>query len=354
MVPIACSGTSTMIAAQCVNGGRIRHWRVLDSQATVKLESSLAVGLRGGWPFHPNPITSTSEAVTMAEAGQVERGAMFDEFVVSGLIDDADVTIETARFVSWDYKGQVTPPVLALQLWLVDADGNKHDDYLSAGDQKFFVPSSDGRKAIPVGSQQKLNINTNAVEFIISLMNADTRGQLAAKIKGGDDIGVIDGVKVHVVRKAQKKRAGIQIQANAPDPNQPGQAPRQKTVLTVEKVIAYPWEAAGAAPATAQAPTAGTVAAPAAAGGMVAGVAADLQATTVGTLLQIVAESGGSIKKSQIAGKVFSNPDVKAMPTPVRNSLLGLIVRADFLASEAVASMGIKYDAASDTVALGG
>lgn len=295
--------------------------------------------------------------------GQVERGAMFDEFVVSGLIDDADVTIESARFVSWDYKGQVQPPVLALQLWLVDGDGNKHDDYLSAGDQKFFVPSSDGRKAIPVGSQQKLNLNTNAVEFLISLMNADTRGQLAAKLRAGDDIGIIDGVKVHVVRKAQKKRAGIQIQATAPDPSQPGQAPRQKTVLTVEKLIAYPWEAAGAAASASTQAPAGAVAAgapapvaaaPAGNGAAGPAVAADLQATTVGTLLQTVAESGGSIKKSQIAGKVFSNPDVKAMPTPVRNSLLGLIVRADFLTSEAVASMGIKYDAASDTVALGG
>lgn len=301
----------------------------------------------------------------MAEAGNVERGAMFDEFVVSGLIDDADVTIESARFVSWDYKGQVTPPVLALQLWLVDGDGARHDDYLSAGDQKFFVPSSDGRKAIPVGSQQKLNINTNAVEFIISLLNADTRGELAAKIKGGDDISVMDGVKVHVVRKAQKKRAGIQIQANAV-PDVPGQAPRQKTVLTVEKLIAYPWEAAGAAarPAAAAGAVATGAAAPVATASAPAGngaapvagpaVAADLQATTVGTLLQIVAESGGSIKKAQIAGKVFSNADVKAMPVATRNSMLGLIVRDDFLASEAVKAMGIGFDPASGTVALGG
>lgn len=295
-----------------------------------------------------------------------QRGAMFDEFVLGGLIDDADVVIQSARFATWDYKGQVNPPVLALKLELRDDENQVHEDYLSAGDLKFFVPSSDGRKAIPVGSQQKLNLNTNAVEFLISLMNADTRGQLAAKIKGGDDISVIDGTRVHIVRKAQKKRAGLVIQAAEPQPGQlPGQPQREKRVLTVEKVLAYPGEAVGAAGAVA-APAPGAITPATAAPGVVAAAPATAAApaapagseavmnAALGTLFTILGEAGGSIKKAQIAGKVFSNADVKLMAAADRNSLLGMIVRDDFLASALVAGAGVKYDQASGTVTLGG
>lgn len=292
---------------------------------------------------------------------------MFDEFVLGGLIDDADVTILSARFATWDYKGQVNPPVLALRLELKDDENQVHEDYLSSGDLKFFVPSNDGKKAIPVGSQQKLNLNTNAVEFLLSLMNADTRGQLAAKIKGGDDISVIDGTRVHIVRKAQKKRPGITITATEPVPGQlPGQPPREKRVLTVERVIAYPGEAVGAAgtaqapapgaaiPAATAAPVAAAAVAPPAAGGngAVAGSEATMNAA-LGTLITILAEGGGSIKKAQIAGKVFSNADVKTMAVADRNALLGMIVRDDFLASALVVGSGVKFDPASGTVTLG-
>lgn len=274
------------------------------------------------------------------------KGAMFDEFVQGGLLDDADVTVKTARFVPWDYQGKIQQPVLALQLVLEDAEGQEHKEHLSSGELRFFVPSGDGKKAVPVGNQKNLNSNTNAVAFIVSVLSADTRGELAAKIRSTDDISVLDGTRLHVIRKAQPKRSGIIQQ-----PTADGQPARQAQQLIAEKVLSYSWEAAtGSAPKAAPA-AATSAAAPAAAAPAANGAVAEIAASV---LVQIVAEAGGSIKKGMIAGKVFSNDTVKSLPTQVeKNAILGLIVKDDFIQSSNMAAMGVKYDAATGTVSLG-
>lgn len=261
-------------------------------------------------------------------AGQ--QGAMFDEFVQGGLIDDADVKLLSNRFVKWDYNGSQPQPVLALHVQMQDAEGTTHDQYLSAGDLKFFVPSDDGRKAIPVGAQTKLNLNTNAVQFLISLMNADVKGELAAKLRSGDDIGVLDGTVVHIIRKAQPKRAGIIVQ-----PVEGGEQ-RQRTVLTVEKLIAYPWENKGVPGATAGAAGAagaaagGGASAPAAAQAAPS-ASAEVEGACIGAMLSILGASGGSIKKAAIAGKAFNDDNIKSLPVAQRNQALSLIVNPAFL-----------------------
>ncbi len=267
-----------------------------------------------------------------------ETGAMYGEFVQGGgALDDVDVTIVTGRYIPWDYKGKIAQPVLGLQLKIVDAEGGEHEEVLSAGDLKFFVPSADGKKAIPVGSQQFLNINTNAIQFILSLKNADTRGELAAKMATTDDVSTfLDNLGIHVVQKAQPKRATISAQA--------GPDAALKTRLDCSKINRYPWEAAGAAPAAkapASAPAtqaaAPAAAAPAAAGGV------DVNEVAMGVLLAILGDAGGTIKKTAIAGKAFGRADVKALATPVRNAMLALIVKDDFLGQ-------FGYDAATQMV----
>lgn len=264
-----------------------------------------------------------------------ETGAMFDEFSTGGLLDDADVHIKSARFANWDYKGKIAAPVLALKLELQDAEGTVHEEYLSAGELRFFVPSTDGTKAIPVGSQTKLNNNTNAVNFLISLMNADTKGDLAKAIRGTDNISVIDGVQVHVVRRAQPKRSGIIVQ--------PGKENQAQTRLEVEKVLAYAGQAA--VPVT-KAPAAGA-AAPAAAGG----AAVDIDDIAIPLLLEIVTANGGSIAKVAIGGKVFPHPTAKALDASTRNLLLGRIVKDEFLNSDTVKAMGMQFDGKTVTMA---
>src|SRR3954463_13477960 len=96
----------------------------------------------------------------------VEQGAIFDEFVEGGLLDDADVLVRSARFAKWNYNG-TQKDSLFLRTVLVTDDGKEHEEYLSAGDLRFFVPSSDGTKAVPVGAQTKMNINSNFGAFIL-------------------------------------------------------------------------------------------------------------------------------------------------------------------------------------------
>lgn len=273
------------------------------------------------------------------------RGAMFDEFVSTGGFGEGEAIIKMARFNNWDYRGKVANPVLALRLDLVDVQGGDHEEQLSAGELRFFVPSSDGKKAVPVGAQQKLNIQTNAVAFLMSLMNADTRGQLAAKLKTSDDISILDGTRLYLISEAAPKRATIQAT--------PGQEARQQTVLKVQKVLAYAWDAPGtvapSAPvAAAAAPAAAPVAAAAPAAAPAAGGNDDLAAQT---LLNVVANNGGSIPKTAIAGKVFSDPEVKKLAAPVKNAILALVVNDAFLSGPAVLAMGMVY--ANGTVSLG-
>lgn len=273
-------------------------------------------------------------------------GALFDEFVQGGLLDDADVTLVSARFVKWDYLGKSRGgDVLALKLSLRDSEGTVHDDHLSCGKLDFFVPSEDGKKAVPVGKATKLNINTNAIAFLISLINADTRGQLAAKIRSTDDISVIDGVNIHIKRVDQPKRANIvnpAIEVAGSD-----RTPQQ---LTVTKVNAYAGEAApaGTAAPAAAAPVAAPVAAPAAAApaGGASDAAADL-------LQQLTLAAGGSIAKSKVATAAFNDPDMKAKAAAERTAILSIIVTDAFLTGAAVAARGLVFDKAAGTIAMG-
>lgn len=270
-----------------------------------------------------------------------EQGVAFDEFVQGGLLDDADVTILGSRFSTWDYNGKQAP-VFALKVTMTDDEGAQHEQYLSCGELRFFVPSTDGKKAVPVGTAQKLNLNTNAVAFLLSVMNADKVGTLTAALKASGDASLLEGLKVHVVRKAQPKRAGLAITA----PGVEGVPQREKTQLLVEKIIAY---AGGvAAPAGAAAPVAAAgAAAPAAAAPV-----SEVDDLAVGALCTLLGENGNSMVSTAIAGKFFSSPAVKAMELDpaTKNKVLAVVVQPGFLGA---AGRPWTFDAASKTVTMG-
>lgn len=279
-------------------------------------------------------------------------GAFYDEFSEGGLLNDVDVTIKTWRYRNWDYNGTVAPPVLGLQLEMVEDDGTVTVDVASAGDLKNFVPSEMplGKKAVPVGQNKKMNKNTNAMLTVISLMQADTRGELAAKLRQSDDISILDGVKVHILRTPQPKRRNMPVIQAGPEaqPGAPQVQKREPEYISITKVIAYPWENGKAATTTAAAPVAqaATMAAPQAAA-PAAGGNADI-ANTI--LLTLVAEAGGSIPKTQIAGKTFSNETHKALPPAVKNQVLGMLVSEPYL--QMVGNVGLVYNPATGTIAF--
>ena len=277
--------------------------------------------------------------------------------VQGGLADNVHVRWDEVRFVQWDYNGKVNPPVLALAIAmheLTDAS-SKFVQYYSAGDLKNLVPSSDGKRAVPVGSQAGLNNNTNAMQLIESLCNAAPgfEDQMTT-----DDVSLLfEGVECYMERVAQPKRTGLLNR-----PNQIGQVPGQssasnpdQTVLVVKKVYKLPnGQVLAQPPADIKATgvgqqqrQSGAPQAPAGAAGTAATVgtaaaAAPLQASAPavgspasngmdseaeGVIGSIIAEANGSISRKAIAGKLFQ----KLASDPNRNAIVALAGNAAWL-----------------------
>lgn len=285
-------------------------------------------------------------------------GAFYDEFSEGGLLDDVDVTIKTFRYREWDYNGTVQKASLGLQLQMIAADGTETVDVASAGDLENFRPSPDGKKAVPMKNTIKMNRNTNAMLMLISLMQADTRGELAAKLRATDDISILDGVKVHILRAPQPKRKNmptIVADTMVPTPGAPVQQAREKMYISVTKLIAYPWEnGVGAAAPSGPAATAVTVASPAvtaAAPVAAAPVAAAGDTTEIASaiLFNILLANNNKVLRTALAGKIFADDTYKGLPPATKNLVLGQIVGDAFLLGPA-AAMGITFNPATGEV----
>lgn len=249
-----------------------------------------------------------------------------------GLLDEATVTIESCRAALWDYNGKIPTPIVAMAVTMqphADAEGNipaKVIQYYSAGDPKFFVPSSDGRMFVPVGGATGLNENTNASAFILSLLNA-VNGFPEDKVDR--DLGVFDGTVAFVKRMPQPKRPGLEKQSGQGDGK----------ILLVQKILSFPWELTEqtAAPApkkkAASAPKVATQATTQAqgptgppAGGTVA-PSGELADEGVSTMLALLSAKGGTITKAQIAQEAFK----VLQKHPMRNELMKLLYSDGFL-----------------------
>lgn len=245
------------------------------------------------------------------------------------MIDDVDATIARCRFRLWDYNGTISTPVLGLEVTYREDDDNETTQVYSAGDTKFFVPNEDGSEATPVGKHSSLQDSTNAMAWMVSMVNA---GFPEDKIT--DKVTVFEGTKVHVAAMTLPKRKGID----------------NKPVPLITKIHAYPWDAsqqkavkaakaggtktttagpkvggavgqAGQAAATTAVQTAST---PGTGGN---GESKDYTAKGMETLIGILAEKGGSIPKSQLAQAAF-----KALASdPDRNQVVPLIYKDEFL-----------------------
>ena len=154
------------------------------------------------------------------------------DYVRGGLIQDIDVAVTRARWTEWDFNGTITPPSLAACLEFEPLDGGEvHEEYLSAGKLDFFAPNqeNDGKTLVSQGKDH-MTQGTKWHLFIQSM--ADNGADLTVLNAG--DISVIEGAKVHIVRK--------------PAPPRPGMAKRDKEemMLVVDKVISLPWDKKGA------------------------------------------------------------------------------------------------------------
>lgn len=275
-------------------------------------------------------------------------------FIEGGLaIDDSDIEVANAAWCYFDYGGKSEKGAalcLGVSMRLL-SDGTVHDQYFSAGDVRFFAPSTDGNVQasagpflVPLESKAQMNKNTNAAMFLASLVNC---GFPEARLNG--DLGIdaaLVGTKMHVVQVNAPERKGL-IKTGA-------QANKQQTVLVVSKLLAMP---GGSTPT--QTPGLGMKpAAPAQLGGGQPGIPAatpvapvqvgaavngELDTLCSETLIGILAVAGGAIPKSKLlveASKALTG-------NPMRQAACQRIFQDAFLST----AEGIKFDGANVSLA---
>ncbi len=239
-----------------------------------------------------------------------------------GLIDDVDVQITRARFVSYDYDGKADKPALCLCVGMQDKDGGEHIQYYSAGDLAYFVPSEDpknedlnGITLAKVGDKDSINRNTNFALFMNSLVQA---GFPEDKLDSGD-VRVLEGLGVHVGRVPQPKRSGLPTRQG-----QDGQT-RVPMLLIVTKINSMPGEGKKATGNVASGATNQKTSAPA------SPPSDDLKDELVGHLIGIFAEKGvSSLKKVEIGKLLFAAIE---KTDANRNKLVSMGAKDDVLGS---------------------
>lgn len=235
-----------------------------------------------------------------------------------GLIDDVDVEIVRARFVSYDYDGKADKSALCLFALLKDAEGTEHAQYYSAGDLAYFVPSEDpknedlnGISVVQVGEKTSLNGGTNAALFLNSLVQA---GFPEDKLDSGD-IRELEGLVAHVNRVPQPKRSGLPARQGA-------NADRQPMVLLVTSIKTLPGEQAAKGKSKGETAKAS--------GGSAKPSGAPVE-ELVGEMIGLFASKGvTSMKKVEISRGLFSTID-KANPN--KNKLISMASKDDVLKS---------------------
>jgi hypothetical protein len=212
------------------------------------------------------------------------------------LIDDADVEITGAKVVIFDFGGKAARVCVAVEM--KTEDGTEATEFLSAGDTKFFRPSANGRRIVPIGERGTIVNSTKYMHFMTSLVNLGWPEERMSQ-----DVDVIVGTRCHVKRKASPKSwSGINR----------GEGEREATTFEATAIHAYPWDKGKGK--TAAKPAAGKSTAQQAArpnGKGAAGAASsaggdDALDEELGIVVQkVLAEAGGSVSKKKLVPAVF-------------------------------------------------
>lgn len=238
-----------------------------------------------------------------------------------GLLDDVDVTITEARFVTWDYQGKAAP-VPALKMTMAPDEGDPVDQYWSVGKAIDWAPTPDGKSLVKIGQASALNVGSNFGILISSLINA---GFPEDKLE--EDIDILDGLQCHVIRVAAPKRTGLASSQRADG--------REATILTVDSIAKLPWEKGGG---KSGGKGAGGKSGAKSGGGKAASAGDDaIEQEAQEVLVAMLADAdGGSLKKAEIPVKA-----VKAASAANRSKVVVLLNNEDFLSRD---GMPWKYE----------
>jgi hypothetical protein len=193
-----------------------------------------------------------------------------------GLLSDVNVLLEKVEFVMTDYNGFLPnkSPALRIEMVAVE-DGTREVGLWACGDAKNWAPSQDGRRLLPVGSATKLSRSSNFGILAASLADSGVYDNLDVPA-GSDDIKVLEGITVHILRQ--------------PRPKQRGQAEdKVREVVVVTEFISGPDKGKGSGKSRkASSKTSG-----------------EAVAKFEAVVSEIIKKKGGSIRKQSLAGEIL-------------------------------------------------
>lgn len=240
-----------------------------------------------------------------------------------GLLDDVVATVKEARIALFDYNGKAAVAVPAIKLTLAIEGEEDVEQFWSVGKNTDWMPSEDGKKLVAIGKATAIVQSSNGAIFLSSVVNA---GFPADKIT--DDITFLEGLQAHWARVPAPKREGL-----VKTPRADGKE-FEATILTIDKIVAMPWEkkvpqapkapATTGAPATAAPGAAVVTAAPPAAAAANGDIAEELQ----GIILAIVAEVG-EVAKTKLPSLLLP----KVTDASKRTPMVQLAFKDDFLSN---------------------
>lgn len=253
---------------------------------------------------------------------QQRKGASLSpkDFISGGLLDDVDVTFKDVRFEMFDYEGKSDPaPALGISLVTGDeTEGEKpYRQHWSCGSAENWAPSEDGMEIVPIGKDTMLRKASNLHMLFTSMFEA---GVPDSVLEGGN-VGVFEGLKVHIRRKDAPKRGNLP-KGGIRRGRDGKEYEKDNKIVCVEKIYEpYPWS-------TKKAPTGKTDKKAAVAEKAAVSSNDDLDAKGKAVLLKLIADGNGKTSKREIPAKGFmAIGEIFGDKDPDKNKVLGLLFK---------------------------
>ncbi|MCA9270936.1 MAG: hypothetical protein KDA41_20790, partial [Planctomycetales bacterium] len=237
-----------------------------------------------------------------------------DDMSSGGFLDGAEATIQTARFVNFDYKGNLPTAVPVLKIaYQVAGSPDLWLEHYSLGRKTSFEPSADGTHLRALRPGARLNNQCNAALFIAAVCDAGFSPDALAQ-----DISVLEGLEV--------------ILATPTPPSRGGEGPA-KPLTVVESIVS----GVETGPDAAAAPTTGGGAAGGTATTNTQAAAPSAETEAENIIAAILAERAAAgnpgLAKSEVVTAVSQHPNAKTLPNLL--TVVQVSCQDKFLAADA-------------------
>ncbi len=233
-----------------------------------------------------------------------ERGASLKlgEFQEGGGLFQGEATWRNPRFEIFEYKGSGNSSP-GFMVDLEPEEGDTIMQFWSVGNADDWTPSKDGKKIIATGKATKLSKSSNFYLLLNSLVEAKFPDD-----KMGDDVSVYEGMKCNMVRIPAPERKGLQQKEKKYDP----------TILVVDSIITFPWEAESKGK-----------------GGGKSAESDGVSEKATEIAMEILGDNPKGIQKMKLAGEVFKRLKAQKMAQTEINAIVQLVGGKDesFLSS---------------------